>query len=558
MSNNNQCVNCTSLTQQCIELKEEIKLLTQKLDNLLSVVFRDKKNIACQSVPIIHSASTQTESVPIISSVSTQTENLNEPLQVSCITTETQRSYQNIEGTLDLSFNCQNNMLLDIFLKSSEAHLVNQSKTEDSSYATPLVVLPYVNLPNKPFSQFNIDCLDKCTVFDTNLPNRSLCYYGNFRYSYTSIEHKPKPIPDSDNYLCSILDHLHSVLPDYKYNSILLTKYSNGKDGLGFHSDNESEIEPQSDIVTISLGESRVAKFRGLRDECPEQSLIVNHGDCFIMSRSSQNFFQHSITTDSSQNPRISITLRLLKPTISVSTNMITHHESSHPPLALSANVVPQDDHTDIMDSTQSYTLYIGDSMFRHLNSNKMSSVSQKAFVFSYPGASVNGVLSKIKSDQAFLNINPSKVKKVYVFCGANNVDQALQIPFSLNSDGIDLGRYNAPDSAIQNVTSDFLELTNFIHSWASAATINILNVLPRVSAVRNSVINCFNQNIKQLSQEHSYINMVTTELHRSLFSYPNGHRKSNFFSDRGDDNVHLNSLGIARLSKYLKYFAHN
>ena len=63
---------------------------------------------------------------------------------------------------------------------------------------------------------------------------------------------------------------------------------------------------------------------------------------------------------------------------------------------------------------------------------------------------------------------------------------------------------------------------------------------------------------IKVLSDNNSYITLVATEIHRKLFSYSNGYRKSSFFLNKGSDNVHLNTAGIVRLAKYLKFFAHN
>ena len=51
---------------------------------------------------------------------------------------------------------------------------------------------------------------------------------------------------------------------------------------------------------------------------------------------------------------------------------------------------------------------------------------------------------------------------------------------------------------------------------------------------------------------------MISTEKHRDLFTFKNGIRKHYFFLNKGEDNVHLNNLGIVRLAKYLKYFAHH
>ena len=105
---------------------------------------------------------------------------------------------------------------------------------------------------------------------------------------------------------------------------------------------------------------------------------------------------------------------------------------------------------------------------------------------------------------------------------------------------------------------SEIMELTSFLHTWADLASINFINILPRVSLARNQVINSLNCYVNELCGMYPYLKMVLTESHRSLFSLKNGFRKSHFFSDKGVDNVHLNNLGISRLAKYLKYFAHN
>ena len=51
---------------------------------------------------------------------------------------------------------------------------------------------------------------------------------------------------------------------------------------------------------------------------------------------------------------------------------------------------------------------------------------------------------------------------------------------------------------------------------------------------------------------------MVSTELDRCLFSFKDGYRKANYFVNKGEDNVHLNGLGIVRLAKHLKFVAHH
>ena len=96
------------------------------------------------------------------------------------------------------------------------------------------------------------------------------------------------------------------------------------------------------------------------------------------------------------------------------------------------------------------------------------------------------------------------------------------------------------------------------MHEWAKSATVNLINILPRESWVRNRVINDLNDFLNTLSRKCPYINKIDTELKRSLFSTSNGYRKSMYFNSNGEDNVHLNYLGIERLGKHLKFLLHN
>ena len=540
----NTCQNCEVLKSQCLLLKEQVVTLTQKIDSLLDAVFRNKCDSSSQTLPICyHSLSTQTEM------------NITESF------TQTHVTEEQSSPTLDESLSSiQEEILMDMFMKSSETDN-NVSNINSQTYVPPLILLPFISLPNQPFSLFKLDALEQDTNFDTRLHNRHLCYYGSSIYSYNGIRHKPKPIPASGNYLCHILEHIKSVLPDFQFNSVLLTKYNNGLDNLGFHSDNEPEIMPNSDIVTISLGQTRIAKFRCLSvgNDYPEQELVLNHGNVMIMSRNSQNFFQHSIAADESENPRISITLRML-------TDSSGFQPRSDPIILPSSPIesamVEQTsiiiNQSEVQNSSENFTLYIGDSLLKNLDNTKMSSSSQKAHVFSYPGATVGGICSKLRSDPEFLTFDHRKVSKIYILCGTNNVDKLLHIPFNMNSDFIGKQVHQPSENEIYRVKTELAQLANFLNDQCQAASINFINILPRESAVRNQIINSLNNYIKSLSNDIPFVKMVSTELNRNLFTLRNGYRKNNYFSNHGEDNVHLNSYGITRLAKHLKYLVHN
>ena len=506
------CTSCKTLNKQCLELRDEIKTLTLRLDNIIEYVSREYHDMSCQTDP-----KTAVESF------------------------------------------CQTNKL-------SMAHISCQtdfiSQTGIDSETSPKSQSPCNFMPNQPFSHFDYDQLDNEIVFDKDLNNRSVCYFGSFPYSYGSITHQARPLPNSECYLSCILQHVSTVLPDYEFNSVLITKYKNGSDFIGFHSDNEPEIVPTSKILTLSFGGTRLIEFKSTENFGPHQAVFVHHGDAFSMTRKSQNSFQHSIPVDDSIEPRISITLRLvqtIKPltidnTPSYPTSMvptIPTSESSRQPLHTVSNP------TTCPDADSSYSVYISDSMLRGVDASKMSSPTQTAIVLTYPGATAGGIINRLRNDPAFNNLDKLKVRQFYVNCGTNYVDGILGIPRSEQASFIP-GDCQTSDLLLDQAKSEFQKLLNFLHSWSVGATINVLNILPRESFTRNEVINKLNQHISFLCDQYNYAEMIGTEFNRNLFSYRDGNRKNRYFSKKGQDNVHLNKDGIVRIAKHLKYIAHN
>ena len=193
-------------------------------------------------------------------------------------------------------------------------------------------------------------------------------------------------------------------------------------------------------------------------------------------------------------------------------------------------HVLTQANCTSPLNEAKNDTLYIGDSMLKHLNSKKMSSLSQKALVFAYSGATAGGILSKLKSDPEFLKLDPLKISKIYVLCGANNVDKVLHVPFNKNSDLIDDRLYHISENDLNHAKEELTQLGDFLHSWARSALISYINILPRESSIRNYVINSLNQHIKKLTCEKPFFEIVSTELHRNLFTLTDGFRKGDFF----------------------------
>ena len=94
-------------------------------------------------------------------------------------------------------------------------------------------------------------------------------------------------------------------------NSALLTKYTTGKEHLGFHADDESCIKQQSPIVTASLGATRIMDFIQNADSSIFSAQLC-HASLLIMYGNFQKYYKHSIRPDQSSGTRISITFREL------------------------------------------------------------------------------------------------------------------------------------------------------------------------------------------------------------------------------------------------------
>ena len=194
--------------------------------------------------------------------------------------------------------------------------------------------------------------------------------------------------------------------------------------------------------------------------------------------------------------------------------------------------------------------------MFADLDEAKLSSDHHTVKVFFYRGATAGGILSRLKNDPQFLSLEPDKIKKVFMMCGSNDVDNILHINKDMHSN-INVDFKNFDIHQFNKTRNDIQSLVDFIHGWSNNANINLLNILPRANRHRNNVINNINQFFRNISSQNNYLNFIDTEYRLYLFSDSNGFRKPIYFKPIGTDNVHLNRLGIMRFGKHLKYLLH-
>lgn len=187
---------------------------------------------------------------------------------------------------------------------------VNVSKS--SPIIDNILVNPFSKLDNMPFQLFDVSKLEDTTTDYLKLGSRSVAYYGDYPYTYSGISHSARPYSDN-KYLLHILSYVQIVLPDIKFNSAMIHRYPNGNSIIPRHSDDEECIHSESNIVTISLGETRSMEFQNKQTGLIKHVDML-HGDVLIMSKESQKYYTHAIPADASNNIRFSVTLRQINP----------------------------------------------------------------------------------------------------------------------------------------------------------------------------------------------------------------------------------------------------
>lgn len=95
------------------------------------------------------------------------------------------------------------------------------------------------------------------------------------------------------------------------FNSVLANLYRDGRDAMGWHSDDEPELGAQPVIASLSLGGTRrfVLKSRGVPAE--RHALDLPHGSLLVMRGETQRHYRHALPrTARPVGPRINLTFR--------------------------------------------------------------------------------------------------------------------------------------------------------------------------------------------------------------------------------------------------------
>jgi alkylated DNA repair dioxygenase AlkB len=156
-------------------------------------------------------------------------------------------------------------------------------------------------------------------------------------YRYSGLENVPEPWSPAAEGLRRQLQ----ALTGWRFNSLLLNRYRDGRDAMGWHADDEPELDPSAPIASLSLGASRDVRLRprpsprasGLppagytssaqalghvatrSNACAPFNLALAHGDLLLMEIPTQLWWQHAVPRRLRvTGQRLNLTFRVVRP----------------------------------------------------------------------------------------------------------------------------------------------------------------------------------------------------------------------------------------------------
>lgn len=111
------------------------------------------------------------------------------------------------------------------------------------------------------------------------------------RYRYSGAIHVGDGWPE---WFLPLLDQVNHTA-QAQFNGCLLNLYRDGDDRMGWHADDEAEIDQSQPIASLSLGSTRDFLFRHRSDPTKRAAIPLADGDLLIMHPGCQGQWMHSV-----------------------------------------------------------------------------------------------------------------------------------------------------------------------------------------------------------------------------------------------------------------------
>ena len=130
-------------------------------------------------------------------------------------------------------------------------------------------------------------------------------------YTYSGTVHEPRPWTPA----ISAARERVELLCGRGFNSVLLNRYRDGRDGMGWHSDDEPELGRNPVIASVSFGATRRFRLRHRRDRAEPITLPLADGSLLLMAGETQHCWVHAVPkTTAPVGERLNLTFRNVRP----------------------------------------------------------------------------------------------------------------------------------------------------------------------------------------------------------------------------------------------------
>ncbi len=149
---------------------------------------------------------------------------------------------------------------------------------------------------------------EEITVYDkTHLTPRMTVWHGKHRTPGKA----ERPLTPTLQTIKAKVEAETSV----QFTSVLVNLYRDGKDGVGWHRDNEREHGPRPIVASATFGETRPFEIRHkFRRDLEKIKIPLDHGSLLLMAGTMQHFWEHQIPkTAKIIKPRINLTFRVVQ-----------------------------------------------------------------------------------------------------------------------------------------------------------------------------------------------------------------------------------------------------
>lgn len=153
---------------------------------------------------------------------------------------------------------------------------------------------------------------DKIMMYGKELPlPRLSAWYGdnNKPYTYSGITLNPLPWNEE---LLQIKEKIEAEAK-VKFSSVLLNRYRDGQDYVGWHTDAEKELGKNPVIGSVNFGATRKFQLRRIDDHKEKFEVELKHGTFLVMQGSTQHFWQHQVPKTATKiGERLNLTFRVI------------------------------------------------------------------------------------------------------------------------------------------------------------------------------------------------------------------------------------------------------